>query len=50
LHELFLDILAFVDAAKVKFSSLKVWNWIVQSYKIKPKSRHIIKSGQTWSK
>jgi len=24
----------FVDATKVKFGSLKVWNWIVSSYKI----------------
>jgi len=31
-----LDILTFVDTAKVKFGSLKVWDWIVQSYKITP--------------
>jgi len=36
-----LDILTFVDAVEVKFGSLKVWNWIVQSYKIKPKSHHV---------
>jgi len=33
-----LDILTFIDAIEVKFCSLKVWNWIVQSCKIKPKS------------
>jgi len=37
-----LNILTFFDAAEVKFCSLKVWNWIVQSYKIKPKLRHVI--------
>jgi len=37
-----LDIVTFVDTTEVKFGSLKVWNWIVQSYKIKPKSHHII--------
>jgi len=37
-----LDILTFVDTAKIKFGSLKVWNWIVQSYKIKSKSCHVI--------
>jgi len=42
LHKIFLDILTFVDAFEIKFSSLKVWNWIVQSYKIKPKSCHVI--------
>jgi len=31
------DILTFVDVVEVKFDSLKVWNWIVQSYKIKSK-------------
>jgi len=42
LHKIFLDILTIVDAAEVKFGSLKVWNWIVQSYKIKPKSHYVI--------
>jgi len=37
-----LNVLTFVDAAEVKFRSLKVWNWIVQSYKIKLKSCHVI--------
>jgi len=42
LLKILLDILNFVDATKDKFGSLKVWNWIVQSCKIKPKSHHVI--------
>jgi len=42
LYKIFLDILTFVDAAEVKLGSLKVWNWIVQSYKVKLKSHHVI--------
>jgi len=37
-----LDILTFVNTAELKCGSLKVWNWIVHSYKIKPKSCHVI--------
>jgi len=38
LHKILLDILTFVNAAKVKIGSLKVWIGNIQSYKISPKS------------